>query len=269
MTSPSDDTPPSGDTGHPEGTGHPEDTGHPDDTALARHALENFGEMLSVVARWGVGPHAVVRRTDAVGARMTHVGQSPWYDAAVVPLGATPPADDPSLPYCLWTTADRADGRIEDTSIAMPCMGLLLDRHRPDPGIRSVTVETPSLEEVGGMNDRAYGTDGLLRPMAARIRDERVTAHGVRVDGRFVCTAMTLPLGDDLGIHYVATESDHRRRGLATALLTAVLDAAAAEGMRSATLQASPDGRPVYLRMGFHQVELLHAMVRPPAPPAE
>jgi len=48
-----------------------------------------------------------------------------------------------------------------------------------------------------------------------------------------------------------------------------VLDAAAAEGMRSATLQASPDGRPVYLRMGFHQVELLHAMVRPPAPPAE
>jgi len=70
-------------------------------------------------------------------------------------------------------------------------------------------------------------------------------------------------LGDDLGIHYVATDADHRRRGLATLLLTEVMDRARAEGMRTATLQASPDGLPVYRRMGFRVVGVLHGFVRP------
>jgi GNAT superfamily N-acetyltransferase len=60
----------------------------------------------------------------------------------------------------------------------------------------------------------------------------------------------------------VATESDHRRRGLATLLLTEVLARAAATGFRSATLQASQDGLPVYLRMGFRQVGVLRGFVR-------
>jgi len=112
------------------------------------------------------------------------------------------------------------------------------------------------------MNDRAYDSGPAFGPLAARLADDRVRTHGLEADGRLACVAMTLTLGDDLGIHYVATEVGHRRRGLATMLLTAVMDRARSDGFRTATLQASPDGLPVYRRMGFREVGVLHAYVR-------
>jgi GNAT superfamily N-acetyltransferase len=236
-----------------------------EDDELARRSVASFGEVLTVVGRWGVGPGAVIRRPDAVGAHIPDVGANPWFDAVVVPFGAPPPGRDDALPYCIWTAAERVAGRTEDPSIAMPCMGLDLTGPRPAGWSGPITVDVPPLAEVGDMNDRAYGVDTVFGPLAARIADDRVATVGIRSDGRFVCVAVTLTLGDDLGIHYVATESTHRRRGLATALLSTVLDRAAADGLHTATLQASPDGRPVYLRMGFRPVTLLRGFVRPTA----
>jgi len=234
-----------------------------DDSELAGRSAANFGEMLATVARCGAGPSAVVRRTDAVGASLAALAGNPWFDAAVVPAGAVPPADDPQLPSCLWTFADRVGGRVEDPAIATPAMGLELDEAPRPPSGRTVEVLSPSCALVGAMNDRSYGSEPALGPLAARLDDDRIRTHGLAVDGRPVCVAMTLALDDDLGIHYVATEADHRRRGLATLLLTEVMDRARADGMRTATLQASPDGRPVYRHMGFREVGVLHGFVRP------
>jgi ribosomal protein S18 acetylase RimI-like enzyme len=72
-------------------------------------------------------------------------------------------------------------------------------------------------------------------------------------------------VGDDLSVQYVATDQHHRRRGLASGLLRTVLDAARAGGARTATLQASPDGLPVYERLGFRRTATLHAHLRSPA----
>jgi GNAT superfamily N-acetyltransferase len=127
-----------------------------------------------------------------------------------------------------------------------------------------VAVISPSLAEVGAINDRAYGIGPLFGPIAGRLRDDRMAAHGLLVDDRIACVAMTLTLGDDLGLHYVATEAGYRRRGLATRLLTAVMQRGRADGMRTATLQASPDGLPVYRKMDFREVGLLRAFVRQP-----
>jgi len=237
-------------------------TGPEDDLELARRSAAGFGEMLAVVGHCGVGAGSVVRRPDAVGAHIDLADPNPWFDAVVVPADAPPPADDPSLPHCLWTFADRVDGRVEDVGIATPCMGLPLDAPLPftfDP----VDAGTPTPGAVGAMNDRAYGTGTVFGPLAARIRDDRVATHGIRVDGRFVCVAMTLTLDDDLGIHYVATEVDHRRQGLATRLLATIIGRGRSEGMRTTTLQASPDGLHVYRRMGFREVGLLRGFVRP------
>lgn len=49
----------------------------------------------------------------------------------------------------------------------------------------------------------------------------------------------------------VYVEPDHRRRGLARALMGAVLDWCASEGIRVITLQASDEGRPLYESLGF------------------
>ncbi|MDG4759108.1 GNAT family N-acetyltransferase [Micromonospora sp. WMMD710] len=74
------------------------------------------------------------------------------------------------------------------------------------------------------------------------------------VDGRTVATC-TVSLGTEVGgIYCVATHSDYRRRGIATALTAEALRITRESGRRIATLQASSDGEPVYRRMGFEVV---------------
>jgi GNAT superfamily N-acetyltransferase len=235
-----------------------------DDLEFARLSAASFGEMLATVARWGAGPESVIRCPDLVGGRMGTAAPSPWLDAVVVALGAVPPPDDPRLPSCIWTFADRVEGRVEHPEIAMPCMGLDLAMFS-GAFDGQVTVVSPTPAEVGAANDRAYGVAPLFGPIASRLCDDRIATHGLVVDDRIACVAMTLSLGDDLGIHYVATEAAYRRRGLATRLLTVVLQRGRDDGMRTATLQASPDGLPVYRKMDFREVGLLRAFVRPPA----
>lgn len=236
-----------------------------DDAELARRSLLGFGEMAAALGRWSVGPEVVVRRPDALGARIDAAHGNPWFSAAVVPLDATPPPDDPRLPSCVWTVADAAPGRVQDPRITTPCMGVELD----DPALRldrgAADVGAPSLAVVGEVNERAYGESGTFGPLVRALRDPRVRTHGLLEHGTFVCVALTLAVEDDISVQYVATEATHRRRGLAGGLLTTVMAAARDEGIRTATLQASPDGLPVYERLGFRRVATLRGFVRPGA----
>ncbi len=179
------------------------------------------------------------------------------------PLDAAPPADDPRLPHWLWTVAGAAPGRVEEVEIATPCLGVALD----DPALKldgaTRDVEAPSLAVLGDINERAYGESGEFGPLVRALRDDRVRTHGLREGGAFVCVALTLAVGDDLSIQYVATEASYRRRGMASQLLCAVMTIARAEGRRSATLQASPDGLSVYERLGFRRVARLRGYLRP------
>jgi GNAT superfamily N-acetyltransferase len=233
-----------------------------DDTELARRSVLGFAETVAALGRWGVGPEAVVRRPDAVGARVDVASDNHWLDAAVVPAGAVPPADGPDLPHCLWTLAPAVPDRVEDTAIAMPCLGLELDGDVAFD-VPAAAIDRPSLATVGEVNDRAYGQGDRLGPLVGALRDDRVQTHGLRDGDAWACVTLTLRVGDDLSVQYVATEERHRRRGLASRLLTAILADARAEGLRTATLQASPDGLPVYEHLGFRRVATLHAFHRP------
>jgi ribosomal protein S18 acetylase RimI-like enzyme len=229
-----------------------------DDDRLAARSIAGFAETLAALGRTGVRGAAEVRRPGATGARVPWAADNHWTDAAVATPGAPPPARDDDLPHCLWSAADALDGWTPLPGAAMPCMGRALEAAAGT----GTAVERPPLAVVGTLNDAAYGQGERLAPLIGALAPGAVDPYGLRVDGAWACVAVTLTVGDDLSIQYVATDARFRRRGLATALLRAVLADAHAAGLRTATLQASPDGLPVYRRLGFRTVATLRGFTR-------
>jgi len=75
-----------------------------------------------------------------------------------------------------------------------------------------------------------------------------------RPDGRLVATALTLPFGSRFGwISMVIVDRGHRGLGLAMRLLKGCVERLEAGGL-VAGLDAAPAGRPVYLKLGFHDI---------------
>jgi len=73
-------------------------------------------------------------------------------------------------------------------------------------------------------------------------------------DGLAVAGAWSLIEDTDCGIYAVATVPEWRRRGVARALMQGVLGDAYRRGARTATLQSTPMGVPLYTSMGFTPV---------------
>jgi len=221
-------------------------------------AVAGLAEALSALGRYGAGAHEV-RRPDAVGARVPWAADNHWIDAAVVPVGATPPADDAALPHCLWiASGGRAEGRTELPDIAMPVMALDL-ADLPEAG---AAAEAVPIGEIGAVNDRAYGGEQLGRLIGA-LPPAFGRAYAVRdPGGGLASVAAAIDLGTDVSVQWVATDPAHRRRGLGTQVMRALLDDARRRGLRTASLQASPDGLPLYERLGFTTVGYLHAHAR-------
>src|SRR5882672_6936801 len=86
-----------------------------------------------------------------------------------------------------------------------------------------------------------------------------VERHGEVVAGAGIIISQLLPRpgaiegGAQALIANVYCEPEHRRRGLARALMTAMLDWCKHERMAKVVLHASPDGRPLYESLGFVQ----------------
>lgn len=76
-------------------------------------------------------------------------------------------------------------------------------------------------------------------------------------EGRLVASGLTVPFDGPFGwISMILVTQAFRRRGLATHLMRRCMDALLAKGLTPA-LDATPEGRQVYLRLGFEDVYTL------------
>lgn len=136
-------------------------------------------------------------------------------------------------------------------------MGLELSQLRPptSPLPAPVTLLGGDIREAGQINDRAYGHAGpawataLTRPPTVPIAWVIATW-----DGEPVACAAAIESGDDAQVTGVATVPERRGHNLAGHLIHALLVEAEGRGARTATLQASRAGAPVYERLGFEDV---------------
>ena len=129
----------------------------------------------------------------------------------------------------------------------------LVPPQRPLPA--GVDLLGGDVREIAAINDRAYDlhrawTAALTRPSGLSVQ----WAVAV-LDGEPVAGAGAIDSGDgDVCITAVGTVPELKGNGLAGHLIAALLTEARGRGIRTASLQASKAGAPVYERLGFRDV---------------
>jgi GNAT superfamily N-acetyltransferase len=126
----------------------------------------------------------------------------------------------------------------------------LADLPDPAPGDLDWDAEATA-EEIGRINDLAYGNDQGFAAAFRRVSDPALHAYRARVDGEAVSVAGVLDVDDDALLTFVATHRAHRGVGLARRLSHLAVAEARDRGRITSSLQASPLGRPVYERLGY------------------
>ncbi len=176
------------------------------------------------------------------------------------------------LPYILQTrpghdgrftgpVADLVAGRGMSPAEAVPLMLLeSADLRRPAPiggfAVRPVTpAEVPRYIPVA-----AAGFEMPAAPLEQLINRDVLAAPGVRGylgswDGEPVTTAVSLTFGALTSLINIATVPGQRGHGFGTAITAHAVSEARAAGSPWCWLHSTPDGYPVYQRLGFRTIE--------------
>ena len=109
----------------------------------------------------------------------------------------------------------------------------------------------PTREDLGRINDLAYGTGDSFRRLIGEGPADPAHAYVAHVDGEPAACVLSLDLDGDCSIWWVATVPEARGHGLAAGLMRHALADGRARGCEVSTLQATKLGRPVYERLGY------------------
>ena len=253
----------------------------------------NLAEATREMARWDAGSE-IHESGDLLMVRGGHDFPVGFSNAAMA-LGTRPPREPKALiealqPFfrargrgcTLWIRAHLDDelARVAAEAGLAPVSEsplMVLDAALPvaaDP----TGSEIRFIANVDGVRDfaevsaEAYATLGLPTDATAAVfgQPERVLRPGTSIvvayrDGRPLAAAMAIASHGIAGVYWVGTVPAGQRQGLAAACTRAVSNAAFEAGAACVVLQASQQGEPVYLRMGFREVSRYRWYLAPAA----
>lgn len=130
-----------------------------------------------------------------------------------------------------------------------------------EPEVRRAESDS-DIKDFVRVSELAYAELGLREGLASLLlaRPKSIlnssTVAIARIEGRPVAAALSITdtVARAAGVYWVGTVPDFRRRGVGRAVTHFVTNAAFEQGATIVTLEASPLGKPVYLRMGFREV---------------
>ncbi len=122
----------------------------------------------------------------------------------------------------------------------------------------------PAFDELGSVNDRAYGyeADGMAAAITRASGDLPIRVFQAHRHGEVASVLATVDHEDDLGIYFVATLEAHRGQGLTSRLLSIALADARDRGLSTSSLQSSALGANVYRRLGYESHFSFHLYER-------
>lgn len=166
----------------------------------------------------------------------------------------------------------------ERDDVSYPALVLHAILEPPDParGVEVVHVDEENADAFRRVG-RALGLDpdlALRMFPDSLLADSRVQAFVGHLDGQPVGYSLAIASELANGVYNVGTLPEARRRGVATALTWAAVDAGRRAGFEYAVLQSTPMALGLYEAMGFRKV-LDYAIFRPtpighetPVPPS-
>ena len=143
----------------------------------------------------------------------------------------------------------EAAGHVLDASPAA-MIADLAEVEPPRPGDPEPERE-PRAEDLGTINDRAYGLTDAFTVLSGSGPLDPAHAYIVREDGVGLACVATWDYEGDCSVWEVAALPEERGRGLVSGLMRRALADGRERGCEVSTLQATKLGQPVYERLGY------------------
>ena len=129
------------------------------------------------------------------------------------------------------------------------------------------------VQDAISVNSEAYQAFGLEPKIIKRIygnpsrlvSSSNATGHVLYKADKPVSTGLTIFSGNGAGIYWVGTIPEAQRSGLGTFCTRVATNAGFQNGASVVTLQASPYGEPIYLRLGYKTYDRLKWYLCPKA----
>jgi ribosomal protein S18 acetylase RimI-like enzyme len=189
-------------------------------------------------------PNSVLYETEEALADALDELRETYDDAGVLAWTVWVPRHDERAAALLERAGHKLDG---DPKAMIADLDQIEPPRDDDPQADS----EPYREDVGRINDRAYGTTDVFQRIMGEGPAAPELTYVTRVDGEPAASVISYHHRGDCSIWWVATVPEARGRGLAAGLMRRALADGKARGCEISTLQATKLGRPLYERLGY------------------